>query len=185
LPYFLLFLLPLTLFCTPFKIATYNVENLFDAKYQGTEYDEYIPGKHNWNERMVDIKLNHTAEVICDVDADILALQEIENAYIFQKLIKKLETVGCPYIYSAITQKKGASIQVALLSRYPIHKQHDIQVSASPRVRNILEVEVDIEGINLTLFVNHWKSKAYKGGESKRIKYAEALQSRIKKLAHS
>ena len=45
-----------------------------------------------------------------------------------------------------------------------------------------MEVEVDIKGYPLTLFVNHWKSKSYKGVESKRIKYAKALQSRIAKM---
>lgn len=180
--YLLFLLLPLLLFSKPIKIATYNVENLFDAIYQGSEYEEYIPGKHNWNKRMVEIKLNHTAEVICDLDADILGLQEIENSAIFQKLIRRLESVGCRYRYSAITKKKGAPIQVALLSRYPLNNRGDIQVSYSPRVRNILEVEVEIKGHKLTLFVNHWKSKAYKGYESKRIKYAKALQARIAKL---
>ena len=183
--YLLLFLLPLYLLSKPFKVATYNVENLFDATFQGTEYEEYIPGKHNWNARMVEIKLNHTAEVICDLDADILGLQEVENSDIFRQLIAKLKRVGCPYRYSAITHKKGAPIQVALLSRYPIKREHDIQVSYSPKVRNILEAEVEVHGKPLTLFVNHWKSKAYKGYESKRIKYAKALQARIAKLSSS
>ena len=181
--YLLLFLLPLLLLSKPFKVASYNVENLFDANFQGSEYEEYIPGKHNWNRRMVEIKLNHTAEVICDLDADILGLQEVENSDIFRQLIAKLKRVGCPYRYSAITHKKGAPIQVALLSRYPIKREHDIQVSYSPNVRNILEVEVEVQGKTLTLFVNHWKSKAYKGYESKRIKYAKALQARIAKLS--
>ena len=185
MPFVLILLLPIFLFSKPFKVATYNVENLFDASYQGTEYEEYIPGKHNWNKRMVDIKLNHTAEVICDIDADILGLQEIENKHIFKQLIAKLEKVGCTYDYSAITSKKGASIQVALLSRYPLTKKNEIQVSYAPRVRNILEVDVALEGKALTLFVNHWKSKAYKGYESKRIKYAKALQARISRLAPS
>jgi len=185
LRYILFFLFSTSLFSQPIKIATYNVENLFDASFQGTEYEEYVPGKHNWNKRMVDIKLNHTVEVICDLDADILGLQEIENSYIFHRLIKKLKIVGCAYGYSAITKKKSAPIQVALLSRYPIKKQHDIQVSYSPRVRNILEVEIDVKGEKLILFVNHWKSKAYKGYESKRIKYAKALQARISRLSSS
>ena len=162
-------------------MATYNVENLFDAEYVGTEYDDYTV-KHNWTKRMVDIKLNHTAEVICDLDADILGLQEVENDHILQQLITRLDRVGCPYRYSAITHKKDTAIQVALLSRYSITKQNDIQVSVAAGVRNILEVELDIKGNPLTLFVNHWKSKAYKGYESKRIKYAKALQSRIAKM---
>ncbi|HSR74239.1 MAG TPA: endonuclease/exonuclease/phosphatase family protein [Sulfurovum sp.] len=163
-------------------MATYNVENLFDAVYDGTEYEIYIPGKHNWNQRTVEIKLNHTAEVICDMDADILGLQEVENANILRQLLVRLDRVGCPYRYSAISSKRGAAIQVALLSRYPVIRQRDIQVSYSPRTRNILEVEVEIEGTPLTVFVNHWKSKAYKGYESKRIAYAKTLQSRIAKM---
>ncbi len=179
--YLLLFLLPLFIFSKPFKVATYNVENLFDAEYVGAEYDDYTI-KHNWTKRMVDIKLNHTAEVICDLNADILGLQEVENDHILQQLITRLDRVGCPYRYSAITHKKDAPIQVALLSRYPIKKQNDIEVSVTAGVRNILEVELDIKGYPLTLFVNHWKSKAYKGYESKRIKYAKALQSRVAKM---
>ncbi len=177
--YLFLFLLPLLLFAKEFKVASYNVENLFDATFQGTEYKEYIPGKHNWDQRMVDIKLNHTAEVICDLNADILGLQEIENSIIFEALRKRLKRVGCEYRYGAITHKKGAPIQVALLSRFPIINQKELEVSYSPFVRNILEVEVDIEGNSLTLFVNHWKSKGRRGVESKRIKYAKTLQKRI------
>ena len=183
--YILLFLLPFLLYAAPFKVATYNVENLFDAVYDGTEYEDYTPGKHNWNARMVETKLNHTAEVICDLDADVLGLQEIENARILKQLVARIEKVGCAYNYSAITHKKGASIQVAVLSRYPILNQRDMQVSFAPRVRNILEVEIDIKGTPLTLFVNHWKSKAYKGYESKRIAYAKALQERITQLPES
>ena len=177
--YLFLFLLPLLLLAKEFKVATYNVENLFDANFQGTEYKEYIPGKHNWNQRMVEIKLNHTAEVICDLDADILGLQEIENSIIFEALLKRLKRVGCEYRYGAVTHKKDAPIQVALLSRFPIMHQKELQVSYSPFVRNILEVEVKVEGYSLTLFVNHWKSKSRRGVESKRIKYAKTLKKRI------
>lgn len=183
--YLLLLLLPLFIFAKPFKLATYNVENLFDASFSGTEYNEYIPGKHNWNKAMVQVKLDHVAEVICDIDADIIGLQEVENEQIFRQLKARLERVGCGYRYAAITHKKGASIQVALLSRHKILKHRDIQVSFSPRVRNILEVEVLVQDKPLTLFVNHWKSKAYKGYESKRIVYAKALQARIASLSAS
>jgi len=175
-------LLPLLLFAKPFKAATYNVENLFDATFQGTEYAEYIPGKHNWNARMVDIKINHVAEVICDLNADILGVQEIENSIVFRELLKRLKRVGCEYRYSAITSKKGAPIQLALLSRFPIKNKKELQVSYSTYTRNILEVEVDVKGKPLTLFVNHWKSKSRKGYESKRLKYAKRLRKRILSL---
>jgi len=175
----LFFLISFFLYAKPFTVASYNVENLFDGTYQGTEYEEYIPGKHNWTPRMADIKLNHTAEVLCDLDADIVALQEVENTSVFSALQKRLKRVGCAYRYSAISHKKGATIQVALLSRFPLKERKELQVSYSPRVRNILEVEAEVEGHPLTLFVNHWKSKSRKGFESKRIAYAKTLERRI------
>lgn len=177
----LLFLLPFFLFAKPFKVATYNVENLFDSKYTGSEYPDYQPN-HNWTERMVDIKLNHTAEVICDLDADILGLQEIENDAVLRQLQKRLKQVGCPYPYRAITHKRGASIQSALLSRFPIIRSKDISVSRAPGVRSILEAVVEVDGRELYLFVNHWKSRSRDGRESKRIVYAKALDRRLKVL---
>ncbi|SFV63198.1 hypothetical protein MNB_SV-6-578 [hydrothermal vent metagenome] len=166
-----------------FSVATYNVENLFDEHKDGGEYDDYIPYTHNWTPKMVEIKLNHTAEVICELDADIIALQEIENPSILQRLQKRLKRVGCPYRYSSITREKTKSpIHVALLSRYPIIKEREIRVGYSPYDRNILECIVKIDSHNLTIFVNHWKSKSRGGRESRRVQYAKALRKRIDRL---
>jgi endonuclease/exonuclease/phosphatase family metal-dependent hydrolase len=167
-------------YASAIKVASYNVQNLFDTSLDGTEYNKYIPNTHNWNDKTLDLKLNHVSEVICDIDAQIIGLQEIENQSILEKLVKHLERVGCGYYHHAISQKKGSSIQVALLSRYPIEYQRDIIVNPRvKKVRNILEVAVEIEGNPLLIFVNHWKSKAYNGYESKRIPYAKALQNRL------
>ena len=164
----------------PFKVATYNVENLFDTTYKGKEYKSYSPHTSNWSKEMLEIKLNHIAEVICDIEADIIGLQEIENEAILKVLFKRLEEVGCAYSDYAITNKKDSVMQVALLSRYPITKSRDIFVHRT--LRNILEVEVMIDKNPLILFVNHWKSRAYHGVESWRIKEAKALQDTIAKL---
>ncbi len=178
---FLFFLLFTTLlYSKDFSVANYNVENLFDDIRQGSEYNDYIPNnQHGWTHAMFEAKLNHTAEVICDLDADIIALEEIENAYALNRLKERLTKVGCSYPFSAITSKKGAPIQIALLSKFQIKNRNEIVVNQSPRVRNILEVVVSIEGLPLRIFVNHWKSKANNGQESKRISYAYALKERI------
>ena len=166
-------------FAKEFRVATYNVENLFDAIYQGSEYPQYVPRKHGWNEEMVEKKIDNISEVICDLNADIIGLQEVENDTILKRLQEKLKIVGCNYPYRAITSKKNATIQVALLSRYPIVSQYEIVVSPHPRVRNILEVDIAIDQVPLRIFVNHWKSKADGAKESKRIASAKALLERI------
>ncbi len=181
---FLSFLLLLcSMLYADFSIASYNVENLFDAKIQGSEYNDYKPGTHNWNEHTAQIKLNHTAEVICDLNSDIIGLQEIENKFVFQELISRLKQVGCDYPYSAITSKANAPIQVALLSRYPINYQREIIISPSSKVRNILEVYLEVEDTPLRVFVNHWKSKSQNGKESARVRAATVLANRISQLS--
>jgi endonuclease/exonuclease/phosphatase family metal-dependent hydrolase len=181
--FLLLLLLVSSLFSKDFTVANYNVENLFDDIKQGSEYNDYTPNnQHGWNSEMFEAKLNHTAEVICDLNADIIALEEIENSYVLSRLKERLATVGCVYPFDAITTKKDAPIQVALLSKFKIIDTDEIVVNRSPRVRNILGVEVSIDGYPLKIFVNHWKSRANNGQESKRISYAYALKDYIKRL---
>ena len=148
-------------------------------QYSGLEYKEYIPHKHHWTEPILKKKLTHIAEVICDLDADIIGLQEIENDHVLKRLQKMLEKVGCQYRYRAITNTKQTPIHNALLSKIALKKQRDITIFRNGRQRSILEVALK-SNPKLTLFVNHWKSKA--GPESRRIPYAKALMKRISAL---
>jgi len=161
------------------KIASYNVENLFDMQRSGLEYKEYLPNHHNWTEPILRKKLEHIAEVICDLDADIIGLQEVENDHILQRLQKVLKRVGCDYPYRAITDSKQTPIHNALLSKVAIQKRRDVVISRTGRHRSILEVVLREEP-ELRIFVNHWKSKA--GPESQRLPYAKAMMRRIAAL---
>ncbi len=162
---------------TELKIATYNVENLFDMRYNGTEYQEYIPYKHNWTKKNLNIKLTNISEVICDINADIIGLQEIENSNALKLLQKSLKKYGCNYKYSAITHKSRSAIQIALLSKIPIQSKKDIVVTKLWGIRDILEVKFIIDNRPLYIFVNHWNSK--KSLDKKRISSALALKKRI------
>jgi len=168
-----------SLFSQSIKIANWNVENLFDLKRQGLEYDEYIPNTHNWNKKSFNKKLNNLSEVICDIDADIIALEEIENDNALLALQKRLKRVSCPYPYRYITKDKNTPIHVAILSRIKLKQKRDIHISNYGRYRSILEAVIPTTP-PLHIFVNHWRSK--KGAESERIRYALALRRRLKRL---
>ena len=140
------------------------------------EYKEYFPNHHNWTESMLSKKLTHIAEVICDLDADIIGLQEVENDHVLQRLQKVLQRVGCDYPYRAITNTKQTPIHNALLSKVAIQKRRDVIIFRHGRQRSILEVILRDEP-KLRIFVNHWKSKA--GPESERLPYAKAMMRRI------
>ena len=175
-----LLLIPSLLGAIEIKIASYNVENLFDMHYNGSEYNSYLPNRHNWTNNTLYKKLRNISEVICEMDADIIGLQEIENKNALKLLKKALKRYGCPYRYSAISHKKKSAIQVALLSKIPIETYKDIEVTRALGTRNILEATVSIEGNPLYIFVNHWNSK--RSPESKRIISATALKKRLLSL---
>nr|WP_275854511.1 endonuclease/exonuclease/phosphatase family protein [Sulfurimonas sp. MAG313] len=162
------------------KIAAYNVENLFDLKYNGTEYNEYIPNTiWKWNKKAYRAKLKNIAKVIVDINPDIIALTEIESDIALKDLQKEISRQGLYFRYRAIANKKQTSVKNAILSKYPLRKK-EIYISHSRGTRNILEAKISIHGKALFIFVNHWKAKS--GPESKRILYAKALKKRLDTL---
>ncbi len=164
------------------KIASYNVENLFDLNYDGTEYLEYIPNTSwQWNRTNYEKKLQNLSQVIADIDADVIALQEIESLHALRDLKKAVKRKGPYYEHMAIASK-NTTVRVALLSKYPILYAKEITVGSSRKYRSILEVKIDTGGEPLYLFINHWKSKS--GPESRRIVSAKALRKRLEALGH-
>ena len=166
------------------KIATYNVENLFDLQKSGHEYKEFIPYSYSkWNKKNYTIKLKNIAKVIKDIDADIIALQEIESLQALKDLRYILKRKGLYYKYYAIANLKETTVKVALLSKIPFVYTHEIAVQSSYRYRNILEAKLKLKnGEDLFILVNHWKSKS--GPESMRLISAKALKKRVKELGY-
>lgn len=166
---------------TEVKIATYNVENLFDMIYEGTEYEEYIPnGDWGWTEEMYRTKLRNTATVIRGIGADIIGLQEIESERTLKDLKAEINRQGLYYPYYAFAKTRNSAVNVALLSRYPIQSALKHPVNYSGKYRDILEAKIIIDEKPLRVFVNHWKSKS--GPESERIECAKRLLLRLKEL---
>ena len=163
------------------RVATYNVENLFDLKRSGHEYAEYIPHTQwQWNEENYRKKLKNIARVIVDVNPDIIALQEIESDRALRDLQIELKRAGLYLPYRAIADAKDTTVKTALLSKLPIKVKREVWVGRSFKRRNILEVKIDFGGEALYLFINHWKSKS--GPESERMFYAKALKKRLVEL---
>ena len=169
---------------THLKIATYNIENLFDLKKDGHEYSEYIPNtKSNWNQKNYKLKLNNISKVITEIDADILALQEIESLQALKDLRYRLKEKGLYYQYYKIADKKSTTTKVAILSKIPFIYTKELSVNPAYRYRNILEAKFKIENQDLYMFINHWKSKS--GPESMRIVSAKKLRKRVKEIGHN
>ena len=175
----LLFLLfPLLLFAQNITVASYNVENLFDLTMNKSDYKEYKPNtKSKWNQKNFNTKLKNVLKVINDIDADIIALQEIENQKMMQLLLSKLPK----YKYTSFSKYRNSSVGTGFLSKIKIISNKDIDVKFKNKLfRPILETTFEIENTEFKIFNNHWPSKRV--SESYRVKFAKILFDRLQKL---
>lgn len=175
---FFLLLFSFSLFAKTFTIATYNVENLFDLKYDKTEYNEFIPHKTNWNEHVLSIKLENIAQVINDLNADVVALQEVESKEALELLLQKIPQ----YAYFDFVKNPSSAVGIAIISKYKITQKKAIAINSNESIeRPIQKVTIAVEdNKEITVFNNHWRSK--RSPESKRINYAMSLQNYLEKL---
>lgn len=167
-----------SLFAQNIKIASYNVENLFDLVKHNSEYKEYIPNtKANWNKTTYNKKLNNLIKVIKDIDADIIALQEIENKAVLQQLFKRLPK----YKHYSFAKYPRSSVGVGFLSKIKIVDNRHLNIKFSKKLfRPILETTFLLDNIEFKIFNNHWPSKLV--SESYRVKYAKKLKDRLDEL---
>ncbi len=150
-------------------IATFNCENLFrrfkfrenlssekirKALQNGFIFNKPVLKTITQNERKL------TAKAIKATKADIVCLQEVEN----MDTLRNFLSVHLPrsgYKYSMLIDAKDPRlIDVALISKIPFSyvKTHQYYGNSKIFSRDCLEVEFDINGKPLTIFINHFKS---------------------------
>ncbi len=162
----------------PFRLIAYNVENLFDLTRNGTEYSAYIPHTDaGWDAAMMRVKLTHIASVIAGAKAQIAVLSEVETPDALDRLQGVLKERGHPMGHGAISQHP-TTVRCAVISSFPVVSVHEVMTGASRR--SILRVTLDISGMPLMVYANHWKSR--QGPESQRLPYAKALAADIATL---
>ena len=150
------------------NIATWNVQTFFDAEFSGSEYSEYASAKNGWSAEKYYTRLLRLADALDAIDADIIALEEIENLNVVHDIANVM-----PYMtklrYAVFACQPGSALGVAVFSRWPITsaKAHQIQLPQTrpETLRPIFEVHVKVAKKDVAVLVNHWKSKA-SGGET-------------------
>jgi hypothetical protein len=146
------------------SILSYNVENLFDDRDDGSEYSDYDPGEGSWDTALYHAKLKNVSEAIRasgDGGPDICLLQEVENERVVTDLLEGHLNV-LKYRYAVTAPKNQSATTVTILSRFKPEAVfvHSIFVDDRVPLRPILEVWFDIHGDGLVLLNNHWKSKS-------------------------
>ncbi|MHC4072236.1 MAG: endonuclease/exonuclease/phosphatase family protein [Planctomycetota bacterium] len=150
------------------RVATFNVENLF-ARYRfRANFTPSLDDGFTRNDLAFQIHDNDakriTARAIRAVNADVLCIQEVESLGVLEGFNSRyLGQMRYPH-RMLIDSHDPRYIDVAVLSRYPLEfvKSHrDRRNSANTTwlfSRDCLEIDVDVNGDLLSLYVNHFKS---------------------------
>ena len=154
------------------SLLSWNAQTFFDGVTEGTEYREFQKSK-NWSPEKYQVRLQRLAETLKTLDADVVVLQELENDAVMQDISNMMAGGSWNrkklWPYGAFAKEKGQAIGCGIFSRYPIAsiRTHSLDVrtekSHQPQLRPLIQVTVKVDGRDLTIFVNHWKSKS--GGE--------------------
>ena len=181
---------PMSLTGDSFKIAFYNVENLFDIYDDPIKIDsEYLPtSKLKWTQERYDKKLQNIAKVMEEMNfPTILGMAEIENRKVLEDLVNQPIIKEKNYNIAHFESPDERGIDVAM-----IYKKGDFEVKNmkyhrivfpknADKTRDILEVSGILRGMPLTVFINHWPSRSGGAAESepKRVFVAETLKRAV------
>lgn len=143
-------------------IATYNVKNMFDVFDDPFTLDEGTPVKPRR-------ELERVAAVIRHLNADIVALQELENEQILKAVVKEwLGDMGYEHI-AACQTNDVRGITLGVISRVPIesvtsYRHRDLSLPGKEKTwrfaRDLMHVKLAVtDSRTLDLFVVHYKSK--------------------------
>lgn len=161
------------LMSTRIRIGTFNVENLFarfrfKAGLSEEEIESAVEDGWKVDQTKFDISEEEdkeiTAGAIGAIDADVLALQEIENLDVLKRFNTRY--LDGKYRYKLLVDGNDPRrIDVGVLSRYPFAAIRTHQFLRTPDgsawvfSRDCLEVDVELDsGTRLPVFVNHFKS---------------------------
>jgi endonuclease/exonuclease/phosphatase family metal-dependent hydrolase len=182
---------------TTIRIATFNCENLFARFKFNSNIDPAKAIKEGFDINMLSFEIlseeekKLTAKAIAALDADVIALQEVENLDVLKRF-RSDRLKNLKYTFAMLVDGNDPrQIDVAVLSRFPLvatrSHQHLRDGNSALFSRDCLEVDVQVNGKTLTLFVNHFKSmldknnpaKGRKNTRAKRVKQAKEVKNII------
>lgn len=167
----------------PFRVAFYNLENLFDTIDGPNDDAEFLPAAENrWNTERYQNKLRNMAKVIDSIAPDILGVVEVENAFVLEDLRKHCvgmnffdtskdgdkdrDAMGTDFEIIHRESPDARGIDVALI--YNRKKFYQTGVYMTPvtladgyKTRDIMRVHLveRLTGDSMAIFVNHWPSR--------------------------
>ncbi len=180
-----------------YRIAFYNVENLFDLEDAPDKADEeFTPtGKKEWTAERYQKKLDAIAKVFQGMNyPPIIGVCEVENAQVLEDLINKtsLKNYGYKYAHEESPDFRGIDVGMLYMSSlFTVEKTNITRINFPKEIvedyttRDILHVEGTFRGKEkIHFFINHWPSRrgGLEASEPKRVYVATQLRKETMKI---
>ncbi|MEN6324784.1 MAG: endonuclease/exonuclease/phosphatase family protein [Syntrophomonas sp.] len=105
------------------------------------------------------LNLNRTSQVLSQIDADLICLQEVDMFRMPTHLVRQAERLaidlGMQWIYGPVRSYPIGSYGNAILSRYPIKERANYLLPDPIDPRRCLQAEIILDGKPLALFTTH------------------------------
>ena len=170
----------------PLTVGFWNIENLFDIENDPNKNDDEfsINGRKNVTQEIYNLKIKHSAEVLLDLNVDVLGLCEVENITVLKDLNKAYGGRDYNIVHYESPDKRGIDNalmydenQFLVLGSKPISNI----LKNGNKTRDILYVKGEYRNEILHLFINHWPSN-YGGKEQaipKRTSTANLIMNEV------
>ncbi|MBI1227267.1 MAG: hypothetical protein GC192_18690 [Bacteroidetes bacterium] len=183
-----------------FRVAFYNVENLFDTIDDPNKPDEeFLPdSKKQWTPDRYQLKLDHLAKVVEGMGYPaLLGLAEVENATVLEDFCKKTSLKSHDYGFVHYESPDFRGIDVALLykkSMFTVTASDTIRIKFPAELipdipdyttRDLLVVEGKFAGNEkLNIIVAHMPSRSggQKESEPKRLYVATQIGKKVAEI---
>lgn len=173
------------------SVLSWNIETFFDGQNDGSEYSEFLKSK-SWGTKAYGARVKKLCDSLKVLDSDVCVLIELENQGVLYDISNGLQDLNWNrnklYRFSCFSKNDGAGIGLGVLTRYEILRfsVHNIDVKNcgdQPSLRPVMKIHIDVDGRELILFVNHWKSMS--GGKEKSEVWRNWQESIVYSLVNS
>jgi uncharacterized protein len=168
-------------------VATFNVRRYFDMICHSGQCDDPDDFEIQMSPEAFEARTQQLAAAIVELKADIVLLQEVENAYCLGVLGGRLEDLFAQRVIGETNFP--ASLDVGVLARGILLEKRTHRSSTALQLpngtttkfsRELLELHLEIDGAYVVVFNAHFKSKS---GDEPERRIAEAKATRAIVLA--
>ncbi|MCR5761033.1 MAG: hypothetical protein K6F82_03425 [Sphaerochaetaceae bacterium] len=163
-------------------LCSWNVQNLFDGKDNGNEYDEYLSSS-GWSDKQYRIRLGKIETVLGYGEllaAKVIVLNEVENEDVVSDLLSLSSLRDRGFEYYACAGEKDGAIKTAVISCYPIVSA---RTHSSSGIRPVLEVNLNVCGRTVCVLAVHAKSN--RGEEEENVELRSTTGRIIREISDS